>query len=82
MFDRLLGGSDLIKAMGESIAEMQMLRSREQIGLAPRRRQWRGSAWYAPNGKRECARRRRQIERGQLRAENGLVECKTFVVAE
>lgn len=26
----------------------------------------------ARNGERECARRRRQIERGQLKAENGL----------
>jgi hypothetical protein len=28
---------------------------------------------YQPHGKRECERRRRQIERGQLKAENGLV---------
>lgn len=31
----------------------------------PRRR--RASKLYTPNGKRECARRRRQIEAGQLR---------------
>jgi hypothetical protein len=31
----------------------------------PRRR--RASTFYTPNGKRECARRRRQIEAGRLR---------------
>lgn len=33
-----------------------------------RRRARKGSNTYTPNGKRECARRRRQIELGQLRA--------------
>lgn len=34
-----------------------------------------GISWgktYAPNGEQECARRRRQIKEGRLRAENGL----------
>jgi len=34
---------------------------------------WLPGKLYAPNGDREVARRRRQIERGQLKAENGLV---------
>jgi hypothetical protein len=44
------------------------------LGPAPRvskresgRRPRKVSRYYTPNGKRECARRRRQIELGQLR---------------
>lgn len=33
----------------------------------------RSSRVYKPNGKRECARRMRQIAKGMLREENGLV---------
>lgn len=42
--------------------------------IAPKRKGVRGGRGkrYRMNGKRECARRRRQIEAGQLREENGL----------
>lgn len=41
---------------------------------APRSaKQHNRSTAFAPNGNRECERRRRQIAAGQIRAENGLV---------
>jgi hypothetical protein len=38
----------------------------------PPKRYWFGGNRYRPNGDRECARRARQIEAGQLTSSNGL----------
>lgn len=40
---------------------------RRRLGGRPSRRPRKASRFYTPNGARECARRRRQIENGQLR---------------
>lgn len=58
----------MLKTISEALGLQQIARERLQLmgwGRAAKR--------YAPNGKRECARRMRQIAAGRLTVANGLV---------
>lgn len=61
-----LFGIDLVKQFRQDFALHAM---RESRGLQKRQRV---STLHATNGKRECARRRRQIAAGSLKVANGL----------
>lgn len=54
-----------------SLPEMRLNRQVTAYGGGKGRRK---TTYHATNGKRECARRRRQIAAGILRKENGLAE--------
>lgn len=60
----------LLTLGAENLAMTQLRRAYD---AAPRRQ--RRTTTHHPNGTRECARRRRQIEAGSLRVENGLCQA-------
>jgi hypothetical protein len=68
-------GIGLIGGMTNAIANfiaMQMATAEREVRQSGSRRK---TTRHTPNGKRECARRRRQIAAGSLRVENGLSLC-------
>lgn len=76
----IAGSKRLTKQLFKSVAPVVPLFGwgRESRGPHPRHPMWPlnhySTKWHptARNGSQECARRRRQIERGQLTAANGL----------
>lgn len=61
----------VLAAAAASLGLTPMMRSIHEHGRAPPRRIWTGKI-YTPNGKREVARRLRQIRAGKLKVSNAV----------